>query len=224
MDRALLVVSALVLALVGAGCGSRNTEADAGGGVDSGGTDAGTPLDSGHAGHDSGAPRDAGSDRDATASVICSIHCNLVMMACTTTHQQYADMAHCLATCGAFPPGTAEDRTGNSVACRTYAAGNARMGMPETNCPAAGPLGNDVCGSPCEGFCSVALHVCTGERAAYASMTECMTECAAYAPGDYSSASTSGDTLACRMYHATAASVDPATHCGHIGPDSPPCM
>ncbi len=53
---------------------------------------------------------------------------------------------------------------------------------------------------------------------AYASPSECASQCAsingATASG-YDTATKSGDSLFCRIYHATAASTDPTTHCEH---------
>jgi hypothetical protein len=38
------------------------------------------------------------------------------------------------------------------------------------------------------------------------------------------SAVTSGNSLSCRIYHATAASVDPGTHCPHTAMTSATCL
>jgi hypothetical protein len=69
------------------------------------------------------------------------------------------------------------------------------------------------------------MHACTGENAVYATETECMTACAGPSGNDgipddvsYTAAANAGDSLACRIYHATvaASSSDMATaHCAH---------
>jgi hypothetical protein len=65
---------------------------------------------------------------------------------------------------------------------------------------------------------------CTGGNAAYASLAECLTSCAAFDDSEpYDISDVSGNTLACRLYHSQVASVDPVTHCPHTEPVSSMC-
>jgi hypothetical protein len=189
-----------------------------GGGADSGG---GTE-DAGGGGDDAGGGGDdAGGDTDGgmTVTLDCATYCGRIMTACTAGNAQYASMDNCMDTCAAFPEGAISDTGGNTLGCRIYHAG-AAADDADMHCSHAGPLGDGACGGDCESFCTIAVDLCP---AAYASMGMCMGACDGYTPGDYSTASTSGDTLACRMYHLTAASTDPVPHCTHIGSTSPTC-
>ena len=105
-----------------------------------------------------------------------------------------------------------------------------------THCPHAGPVGSliaagstAVCGaSACADFCAMEAKVCgtdaapvTGVTHRYTDMNACMTACGGFTTTPEASPTvTSGNTLACRIYHltnaaagATAAVTD--THCGH---------
>jgi hypothetical protein len=87
------------------------------------------------------------------------------------------------------------------------------MGPADTGPP---PVDANVM-NDCAGYCGLITTNCTGAHAQYADMADCMAECTALAwpagtPGD-----TSGNTLACRIYHGVAAGSDAATHCAHAG-------
>ncbi|HUJ59898.1 MAG TPA: hypothetical protein VLX92_15445 [Kofleriaceae bacterium] len=146
----------------------------------------------------------------------CTTYCNIIQGACTGANGQYSSMDTCVASCSHFPMGTAADTSGDTLGCRIYHAMNA-VTDPNTHCIHAGPSGGGVCGMPCDGFCSLVVAECPTQ---YPSAATCATDCAGYAPlPPYSAMVTSGDTLSCRIYHATAASTDPATHCPHTGLD-----
>jgi hypothetical protein len=156
------------------------------------------------------------------------------MANCTgATNAQYKDMASCLGSCAAFPDGMPGDEDGNSVACRTYHAGVAAQ-APDMHCGHAGPSGGGVCGTPCEAYCSIVLNTCTDANAVYLETQECMTACMGITDDvAYNSGVTGGDSLSCRIYHATVASSSTdmaATHCPHtaVAPDMPgdpfPCQ
>jgi hypothetical protein len=147
----------------------------------------------------------------------CATYCSTITANCTAANNQYDNMADCLGSCSHYPMGTLADMAGNTLGCRLYHA-NAAAGDPATHCIHAGPWGGDgVCGTACEGFCSLAEGECPTQYPA----GSCAAECAGYTmTPDYSPTTTSGDTLACRMYHATAASTDPATHCVHTQMDT----
>jgi hypothetical protein len=164
---------------------------------------------------------------DAVAAApTCAEYCSSLAANCTTLPQYKTPVGAenlCLSTCAKFPMGTAADRSGNTLGCRAYhataAAGSAANAT--THCPHAGPTGADVCGSPCDSFCSTVLASCTAANVQYGgSMATCTAACAGYAKTRiYSPATTGGDDFACRMYHATNAAANPGVHCKHTAVD-----
>jgi hypothetical protein len=175
-------------------------------------------------GDDGGGTGDDTTDPpDAATLPTCAAYCTAIQANCTGGNQQYTDLDTCLDACAGFPVGALADTSGNTVGCRTYHAGAAEGG-PETHCRHAGPGGAGLCGTNCEGFCAIAAVACTGANLQYASTTECMAECAGFADDEpYDTADTGGDTLACRLYHLTAATQNPGLHCGHIVEASDVC-
>ena len=156
------------------------------------------------------------SDSGSAATPDCNTYCTRIATNCTDVNSQYSSMATCMASCTHFPVGTAADIAGNTLGCRIYHAGNAATD-PVTHCIHAGPSGGGHCGDPCDGFCSLVVAECPAQ---YPSASDCATTCAGYATtAAYSAAVTSGNDLSCRIYHATAASTDPSTHCPHTGSD-----
>ncbi len=155
----------------------------------------------------------------------CANYCALIGANCTAANAMYGGAAECMASCMHFPAGTAADMSGNTLGCRIYHA-DAAATNASLHCRHAGPGGDGACGMNCEGFCAVALGSCAGQAAPpYASMGACMTACAGFATTpSYSAATTSGNSLACRLYHATAASTTPALHCPHTAPTGGPCQ
>jgi hypothetical protein len=165
---------------------------------------------------------DSGGGPDA-ATVSCTEYCDQIATNCSGALTQYTNLDGCLAICGSFDQGAAGAMSGNSLECRAYHAG-AALGDPDTHCVHAGPGGAGVCGDNCEGFCTVVLGACTGANEAYASMAECMTACDGFADTEaFDVSDVAGDTLACRLYHASVATADPVTHCQHTLPVSATC-
>lgn len=170
----------------------------------------------------------------------CANYCSEVMTNCTGANAQYADPAHCMATCATFPVGTLADNGGeNTLGCRLYHGGAPSASSPVPHCFHAGPAGDvistatvaeaasaSVCGDPCTSFCTLEIAACgvTGANNAngqYASQAACITACKAFANSDHAYATNAGgDSLACRLLHATNAIVtgNAATHCPHTGP------
>jgi hypothetical protein len=78
-------------------------------------------------------------------------------------------------------------------------------------------------GPTCADYCAKVQMNCTavdgGSNAQYPSTTACETYCSMVAawPAGVTGATT-GNTVACRSYHAGAAAADPVTHCPHAGP------
>lgn len=162
-----------------------------------------------------------GVDPDAAPTPTCAAYCDSIQTNCTGAVAQYTGEDTCLAACAAFPVGTGADMAGNTLGCRTYHAG-AAAAAADVHCVHAGPGGAGACGTNCEGFCAIALDACP---AAYANAAECATDCALFTDTeDFDTADTGGNSLACRLYHLSAATTTPAPHCTHIESVSPTCQ
>jgi hypothetical protein len=87
-------------------------------------------------------------------------------------------------------------------------------------------VAGDMSGGPtCAAYCAKIATTCTagngdgGDHSQYASTSACMSYCTTNAGWPAGTANaTSGNTIACRLYHAGAAASDPTTHCPHAGP------
>jgi hypothetical protein len=154
----------------------------------------------------------------------CDDYCTLVLRHCQGTVAQYSDVSTCLATCRTMALGNPGDREGNTIACRTFWAAVAEGDTMD--CTRAGPGGDGACGSNCESFCAATLDICVDQESPpYASLGECMGACAGYSTTErYDATDVGGNTFACRLYHMTAASADPDTHCQHTGVNSAVCL
>jgi hypothetical protein len=210
-----LMASALGL-LGSTGCGD-----DGAGG--SGGSTSSTSASTGGEGGKGGSGMGGGGGAGGGANAACTAYCTDIMANCKDANAQYADMDGCMGSCAALPPGMAADMKGDTLGCRTYHAGAAKMD-PATHCVHAGPGGAGVCGMDCEGFCDIATATCKTE---WPDKAACMTACGKFTPGPgYSTATTSGDTLDCRLYHLTVAASSAAnatTHCPHTAVMSSVC-
>jgi hypothetical protein len=165
-----------------------------------------------------------GADPDPVADA-CDDYCTLVLRNCGGgAAAQYSDVSTCLATCSNMELGTAGTRDGNSIACRTFWAAAAEG--DQAACTAAGPGGDGVCGTNCQSFCATTLSICADQaNPPYASTAECEAMCAGYdATETFDASDLAGNTLACRIYHMTAASTEPDTHCAHTVANSPVCL
>jgi hypothetical protein len=76
----------------------------------------------------------------------------------------------------------------------------------------------DDAGNPqsCNAYCTNIMANCTGENAEYINAFVCMQMCAQFDPGV--AGDETGNSLACRIWHTTAAKSDPTVHCRHAGP------
>lgn len=168
---------------------------------------------------------DGGGPDAPPAAPSCTDYCTTIAANCTAANLMYANTAECMATCGKFVPGAVGQMSGNTLGCRLYHAGNA-AGNPGLHCRHAGPGGDGTCGSNCEGFCTIVQGSCSTQNPPpYANLGACMTACAGYNQTPiYSAAETSGNTFACRLYHATAAANAPGTHCSHTAMTSSQCQ
>lgn len=167
-----------------------------------------------------------GGDDGGSDPLSCDNYCTTIMANCTgPANQQYGSMADCMTSCQQYPLGEAFGDTGdNTLGCRAYHATGA-MSLPDVHCRHAGPGGDGVCGANCAGFCTLVLGSCTGSNAQYnGDMTTCLNSCNSFATmPSYSASATSGNSFACRLYHATAASGNPGLHCAHTAATSATC-
>jgi hypothetical protein len=166
------------------------------------------------------------SSASGAASPECEAYCASVMSNCVDAFAVYKTADVCLHVCAALPAGSDGDEVGNSVACRKRSAELAPA-EPGYYCPAAGPGGNGLCGTNCEGLCALEAAACTGENDAWGSAEACLADCAAVPDlGTYSVAADanmySGNHVQCRLSHASSAAVaDADAHCRHAAGDKP---
>ena len=233
------------------GCGDDDTAATPG--VDAG-ADALVSPDSG-GGTDSGGATDSGGGA-VDAGLSCEVYCTQVMANCTSTafppdksdpdagNQQYVTKRGCLNECAKTPVGDINDKAGDTVGCRQYHSGAAKLD-PKLHCPHAGPSGGGVCSggdggveARCFTMCARALSLCTVEAGvpagdvAFASVADCTSKCSIGNTYKFDPTKSelliNGDNLNCRQYHLEAAYENPPdtalTHCAHLKPDSGPCQ
>jgi hypothetical protein len=162
------------------------------------------------------APADSGA---------CASYCSTLMEACPGSVAVYEDNETCSKVCGFFKAGTKP--TGNTLACRSDQADvalslSSDLSENSTNCAAAGPGGGDKCTAhpmlpDCEGYCTVYMKACpTAKDWGFDTFEQCTSRCAAFPSTNHTYTAADGhdgDTLACRLYHATLATVDPDNNC-----------
>jgi hypothetical protein len=202
-----------------AGAGGGTSSAGAGGDGAGGGATGSTEASAGAAGS-----ADMPNPIVARASPLCRDYCDTLAANCTGENQQYASPLACLAVCELLEPGTPGVTSGNNVQCRLSLADlAASTGEPGESCYAAGPGGAGMCGSDCEGFCTMMTKKCTE----LGTQAQCLQACAAVPdlsrpPTNqrYDSSLQTGNSLQCRLFHVSAASIEPATHCAHAAGQS----
>lgn len=149
---------------------------------------------------------DGGTD-GATDPLSCAAYCDTIEALCTGNRRQFASRDACIGLCSTYPKGTLEDETGNTLGCRIrmLEAGDA---IETSECLAAGPGGDDQCGSNCKSFCASIVTVCPGS---FESTGDCETECAEWIKcGDYyvdPSVTPDNPSIQCRLYHMSAAAI-----------------
>lgn len=192
------------------------------GGTTAGGTAAGGTS----AGGASGVGGSSGAGTGGAPS-LCEEYCETLDQGCPAELKQFSDRSICLAWCEALPIGDPSDETGNSVHCRLKQARIA-VASPERegNCPSAGPLGNGICGTDCQGYCAVFRGNCRAKfDAAFVSLLDCETACAALPNrGAYSLALegvSGGNSVQCRAWHLSVAGIEPTPHCDHAAGAAP---
>lgn len=212
--------------------------------------------DSGKVAVTEGGTGDGGTGPTVDYHLRCDNYCNIMAAECTGANGEYPNTGSvCQTICAQIPldeaavmaDGTIDPNfdpstdaaTAPTLNCRLWHANFAIVeNDPRTHCPHAGPLGGNLCGDACQEFCALDTTFCSGDFAAYASMTDCLNACQpdagyggyVYKPADLEAmgvaASTTGNTLACRMYHLEAA-IDPngegkGFHCPHTSQASTP--
>jgi len=192
------------------------------------------------------APSDAAIDSPAAGAPDPVKYCTDIIAHCTGANAQYPTNANamdqCLGTATSFPVGMKSDTSGNTLGCRAYHAGALAIADPVTHCIHSGPAGDQVdkagtCGDACTSFCNLDIKICGSTDAPLASITPqyqnlaaCMAACSNYNKTNKyvlntTQASPSGDSLACRLFHATNAALYTKmgsitlanAHCGHTG-------
>ncbi len=190
---------------------------------------------------------------DAVATLDCSTYCDQIQTSCTGTNAQYPDREHCMAACASFTVGTSTvtDPSGNTLGCRIYHAGAPSRMAPATHCAHAGPGGDHIAASPpaacsggdvCASYCALQIKACGSQEAPlpgnprdangnplfqYPNLENCIANCATYDKTHAYSTASAGDSLACRLLHATRAAIDLANakaECANTGmPPTGPC-
>jgi hypothetical protein len=196
-----LVITMVAIALVASACGKHKN----GGG----------PADA--AKHD--APGTDAPPDGASSSMACMTYCNSIQTTCVGGNAQYdfgsvGTDGSCVGACLDLPAGVAGAASGNSLACRVTHTQLA-MTDPDTHCVHAGPSGGDMCGTTCEGFCSIASMACPTQWPAATCAATCATVPSA---PPYDRSITTGDTIECRLHYAVLATVDAATNCPETSP------
>lgn len=166
---------------------------------------------------------------DITCGPSCESYCLAYEDTCSAIEADYSSVRACTDFCedGAqWAAGSDGDQAGNTVGCRIYhtEAAAAPGANVQFHCRHAGITGDRICGSLCENYCHLVQSICTGDNAQYASFETCTEQCQGLTPGsgipdDGVPNDTTGNTIQCRMYHATVGYLTEgqATHCPHSG-------
>jgi hypothetical protein len=174
---------------------------------------------------------DAAVDAEV-AALDCATYCAKVQSNCIGANAQYADLSSCQATCRSFSVETSSvnDTSGNTLGCRIHYAVDASKAMAATaDCAYAGPAGDLITtssamscsgGDVCMSFCILEIKACgsldiplSGDpRDAdgnplfqYRNIADCMNSCGLLDKTHGYTTTAAGDSLACRLLHATIA-------------------
>jgi hypothetical protein len=162
---------------------------------------------------------------DAGDDALCQQYCDKVLENCLDEHAVYPERDTCLGVCAILPAGQQGAETGNSIHCRLTNADLARL-EPELHCARAGPGGNSVCGENCEAYCLLFEAACQSDFSSrFNGQSECLADCRNTVPdlGGYDASIREGDSVQCRLYHVSVATLAPSEHCGHAS-GLPPCV
>jgi hypothetical protein len=123
--------------------------------------------------------------------------------------REHPEPLHGEQPCSTYPAGTLEDESGNTLGCRIHVLETSKAMIELSDCAAAGPGGNGVCGQNCDAFCESMVTVCpegfesVGDCLA---LCETLIECGTYSvdPG----VTPDNPSIQCRLYHLSAAAVN----------------
>jgi hypothetical protein len=153
-------------------------------------------------------------------SRLCQDYCSAVMTNCTDDNAVYESVSTCHAVCKLLDPGEEGTDSGNTVRCRlrqAIAAGPEGVNEPDSHCAGAGPGGEGadgeaLCADNCDGYCSLMMAACDD----FSSVSACRKACRDVPDlGGYNTSHSEGDSLQCRLWHLSAASLEPNPHCLH---------
>lgn len=156
-------------------------------------------------------------DGGGGGKTLCETYCDTVSAACAGQFEQYVSPQTCMKLCGRLDPGQPGDDSGDTVNCRLHYAESAQTaGEKTSNCSAAGPGGHGTCGTNCDALCRIALDTCRAQRI-FSSTLDCASQCTKIPDlGHYDDSIQDGDSVQCRLYHVSAAQIDPVIHCPHV--------
>jgi hypothetical protein len=153
----------------------------------------------------------------------CAEFCRFNMAGCTGDFAVYESTQQCLAVCAALEPGVNGHRVENTMGCRHWHTFNSLF-EPAAHCAHTGPGGDGHCGldemdktGNCVSYCVLAEKACSAAfLAKYGSQTACQLDCStqpvafgARKDSEYRLATAvSGNTLQCRILHASRALTD----------------
>jgi hypothetical protein len=181
-------------------------------------------------------PGDPRCAADAGIDALCSQYCSQISQKCTAA-PQYDDArpSECESLCRHFPRAEGESPTGNNFECRlarvTSASGE------RSDCFAAGRGGDDVCGSPCDSYCSLMQALCPAHFSEFDAgesladdVAACQSDCSRLSDRrDYDPTLGGEDefdervaTVQCRLWHLGSAAIEVEqfgtldnSHCDH---------
>src|SRR5262249_15678809 len=161
---------------------------------------------SGNGGSETGGTSDAapggGTGTDGGGKSLCETYCDTISAACAGNFEQYVSNAVCMRICARLDPGQPGDDAGNTVNCRLpLPEARKAPGGKTTNCSAAGPGGNGVCGTNCDAPCRIALDTCKAGQRVFGSQLECTSACTKLGDlGHYDDSIQDGPEVQCRLY------------------------
>lgn len=157
----------------------------------------------------------------------CATYCERVMATCAEEgYAQYESVEDCVTFCedeGELPAGLPGDASGNTIGCRMTFADEA-VGGDQTACHAAGPTGNNVCGSWCDNYCHLAQAACEGDQRIYDNHSQCIAACPEI-KRDGRAGDLDGDSVQCRLSYlleAAESEAKAAEYCPYAAKSSAP--
>lgn len=147
--------------------------------------------------------QDGGTDGPEPLS--CEAYCAKITELCTGANKQYASEAACLGLCPTFPVGSLGDDSGHTLGCRIHLLEGASAMIETSECAAAGPSGNGVCGTKCDSYCTSMESVCPDTFNGFADCVETCTpliDCGLYTLPEVTP---DDPSIQCRIYHLSAA-------------------